>query len=56
MSHRPIGRVENYTLPFLVSAGFTLFWVLVLVAALWGWLGVALVSTGLDRAIARLRR
>ncbi len=56
MRNRPVGRVEDYTVPFLVSAGFCLFWGLMLVAALWGWLGVALVAAGLDRAIARLRR
>ncbi|WP_168223027.1 hypothetical protein [Oceanicola sp. D3] len=56
MRHRPIGRVEDYTLPFLISAGFALFSGLLIVAAYWGWLGVALVSTGLDRAIARLKR
>ncbi|WP_213544227.1 hypothetical protein [Vannielia litorea] len=54
--HRPIGRVEDYTVPFLVSAGFTLFAGLMIVAAHWGWLGVALVAGGLDRLIARLGR
>ncbi|MBY6046401.1 hypothetical protein KUV47_10745 [Vannielia litorea] len=56
MRHRPIGRVEDYTVPFLVSAGFTLFFGFMIVAALWGWGAVLLVSVTLDRLIARLRR
>ncbi|MFY0634916.1 MAG: hypothetical protein JXQ91_13975 [Vannielia sp.] len=56
MRNRPVGRVEDYTNAFLVSAGFSLFWVLMLVAALWGWLGVALLSAAIDRGIARLGR
>ena len=56
MSNRPVGRVEDYTGAFLVSAGFTLFWALFLVMALWGWLAVALVSFALDRGFALIRQ
>ena len=56
MNNHPVGRVENYTNAFLVSAGVTVFGALLLIAALWGWVAVALVSWALDRGIARLGR
>lgn len=48
MSHRPIGRVENYTTPFLASFGLLLFIGLTACRVVYGWPSVLILSLGLN--------
>lgn len=56
MSHRPLGRVENYTTPFLVSFGLLLFIALTACRIAYGWPTVLIVSLGLNFWINRIQR
>ena len=59
MSHgyrRQVGRAPNYTIPALVMGGVNLFWILLVIWAVFGFWAVALLTWGLDRAIHALGR
>ena len=45
------GRVEDFTTPFLVSAGVLVFMVLCTIWAIWGFIMASLISWGADRLI-----
>lgn len=49
---QPPGRVPDYTQAFLVTCGVILFMAFWTIAALFGWLWVALTATGIDRVLA----
>ena len=52
MDHRkPPGRVEDYTQAFLVTVGVILFMAFFTIAAMFGWLWVAVTAAGVDRLI-----
>ncbi len=53
---KPPGRVENYTHAFLVTAGVILFMGFWTIAALFGWLWVAITAWGIDRTVVILGR
>ena len=50
---RPIGRVENYTVPFLWAFGILIFCFLFGIYAVWGAIGVALTSYAFDFCVQR---
>lgn len=52
--HRPIDRVQDYTDAFLASLGVLLFMALCAIAALAGYLWVAITAYLIDRSISWL--
>ncbi|WP_238364977.1 hypothetical protein [Mesobacterium pallidum] len=53
---RKVGRAPNYTIPALVMGGVNLFWIFLVIWAVFGFWAVALLSWGLERAIHALGR
>lgn len=53
---KPPGRVEDYTRPFLVMAGLSLFMSLFTLWAVFGYLASLLTGLGVHLAIDRLSR
>jgi hypothetical protein len=56
MRDRPVTRVEDYTRTCLVLFFVNLFWVLVVVMAIFGWPAVLVIAVALHAAIGRLGR
>lgn len=48
---RQVGRAPNYTIPALVMGAVNLFWIFLVIWAVFGFWAVALITWGLERAI-----
>ncbi len=56
MSQRPIGRVENYTTPCLISFALLLFIGLTACRVAYGWPSVLILSLALNMWLNRYQR